>query len=83
MGPIAQKSQIEEAIEKIVEQSSNKDTFALPSHPLMFTLLAMFAGKPDMIPRRLLSKPQSEWTEKEHKEAEEFFSSIIKVEKNN
>jgi hypothetical protein len=81
MGPTAQKSLIEEAIEKIVEQSSNKDTFALPSHPLMFTLLAMFAGKPDMIPRRLLTKPHSEWTEKEHKEAEEFFSSIIKVEK--
>ncbi len=81
MGPIAQKSQIEAAIEKIVEQSSNRDTFALPSHPLMFTLLAMFAGKPDMIPRRLLTKPQSEWTEKEHKEAEEFFSSIIRVEK--
>jgi hypothetical protein len=81
MGPTAQKSLIEEAIEKIVAQSSNKDTFALPSHPLMFTLLAMFAGKPDMIPRGLLTKPHSEWTEKEHKEAEEFFSSIIKVEK--
>lgn len=81
MGPTAQRSLIEEAIEKIVEQSSNKETFALPSHPLMFTLLAMFAGKPDMIPRRLLTKPHSEWTEKEQKEAEEFFSSIIKVEK--
>lgn len=81
MGPTAQRSLIEEAIEKIVEQSSNKDTFALPSHPLMFTLLAMFAGKPDMIPRKLLTKPHSEWTEREQKEAEEFFSSIIKVEK--
>ena len=47
----------------------------------MFTLLAMFAGKPDMIPRRLLTKPHSEWTQKEHEEAEEFLSSIIKTEK--
>ncbi|HNA62984.1 MAG TPA: hypothetical protein PKW79_07900, partial [Rhabdochlamydiaceae bacterium] len=56
MGPTGQRSLIEEAIQQIVEQSSNKETFALPSHPLMFTLLAMFAGKPDMIPRRLLTK---------------------------
>ncbi len=81
MGPTGQRSLIEEAIQQIVEQSSNKETFALPSHPLMFTLLAMFAGKPDMIPRRLLTKPHSEWTQKEHQEAEEFLSSIIKTEK--
>ncbi len=81
MVPSTQRSLIEEAIQTIVEKSSNKETFALPSHPLMFTLLAMFAGKPDMIPRRLLTKPHSEWTEKDQKEAEEFFSSIIKVEK--
>lgn len=81
MGPTNQRSLIEEAIQKIVEQSSNKDTFALPSHPLMFTLLAMFAGKPDMIPRRLLTKPHSEWTPKEHQEAEEFLTSIIRTEK--
>lgn len=81
MGPTAQRSLIEEAIQKIIDQSSNKDTFALPSHALMFTLLAMFAGKPDMIPRRLLSKPHSEWTALEQKEAEEFLSSILKVEK--
>jgi hypothetical protein len=47
----------------------------------MFTLLAMFAGKPDMIPRRLLTKPHSEWTPKEHQEAEEFLTSIIRTEK--
>ncbi len=81
MGPTAQRSLIEEAIQNIIDQSSNKDTFALPSHALMFTLLAMFAGKPDMIPRRLLSKPHSEWTAIEQKEAEEFLSSILKVEK--
>jgi len=82
MGPTAQKSLIEEAIQNVIDQSSNKDTFALPSHALMFTLLAMFAGKPDMIPRRLLSKPHSEWTAIEQKEAEEFLSTILKVEKN-
>lgn len=81
MGPTAQRSLIEEAIQRIIDQSSNKDTFALPSHALMFTLLAMFAGKPDMIPRRLLSKPHSEWTVNEQKEAEDFLSSILKVEK--
>lgn len=82
MGPTAQKSLIEEAIQNVIDQSSNKDTFALPSHALMFTLLAMFAGKPDMIPRRLLSKPHSEWTAIEQKEAEEFLSTILKVERN-
>lgn len=82
MGPTAQRSLIEEAIQNVIDQSSNKDTFALPSHALMFTLLAMFAGKPDMIPRRLLSKPHSEWTAIEQKEAEEFLSTILKVEKN-
>ncbi len=81
MGPTIQKTYIEDAIQRVVEQSSNKDTFALPSHALMFTLLAMFAGKPDKIPRRLLSKPHSEWTAEEQKEAEEFLSSIIRVEK--
>lgn len=82
MGPTAQRSLIEDAIQNIIDQSSNKDSFALPSHALMFTLLAMFAGKPDMIPRRLLSKPHAEWTAIEHKEAEEFLSSILRVEKN-
>ena len=42
MGPTIQKTYIEDAIQRVVEQSSNKDTFALPSHALMFTLLAMF-----------------------------------------
>lgn len=82
MGPTIQKAYIEDAIQRVIEQFSNKDTFALPSHALMFTLLAMFAGKPDKIPRRLLSKPNSEWTIEEQKEAEEFLSSIIRVEKN-
>lgn len=82
MGPTIQKTYIEDAIQQVIEQSSNKDTFALPSHALMFTLLAMFAGKPDKIPRRLLSKPHAEWTVEEQKEAEDFLSSIIRVKEN-
>ena len=79
MGPLIKKADIEEAISKVIDESSNKETFALPSHALMFTLLAMFAGKPDKIPRKLLMKPQAEWTAEEKHEAEEFFHSIIKV----
>ena len=82
MGPTIQKTLIESAIQSVIEQSSNSDTFALPSHALMFTLLAMFAGKPEKIPRRLLTKPHSEWSSDEQKEAEDFLSSIIRVEKN-
>ena len=80
LGPSLQKTVLSDAIQKIVAQSSNKETFAFPSHAVMFTLLAMFAGKPDKIPRKLLVKPQSEWTLEEKKEAEEFLDSIIKKE---
>jgi hypothetical protein len=77
LGPSAQKTAICDAMEKIIKQSSKEETFALPSHSIMFTLLAMFAGKPDKIPRKVLEKPQSEWTFEEKKEAEEFLNSII------
>jgi hypothetical protein len=80
MGAEIKKTDIENAISRIIKESSNIETFALPSHALMFTLLAMFAGKPDKIPRRLLMKPQTEWTKEEKREAEDFFHSIIKVE---
>jgi len=43
----------------------------------MFTLLAMFAGKPERIPRKLLEKPHSGRTPEERKEADEFLSSIL------
>lgn len=81
MGPIVQRTAIVEAIQSVVDRASNKDTFALPSHALMFTLLAMFAGKPENIPRRLLTKPHTEWNSEEKKEAEEFFSSLVRIEK--
>lgn len=56
------------------------ETFALPSHPLMFTLLAMFAGKPERIPKKLLLKPYGERTPEEQKEAEAYLSSILETE---
>lgn len=57
-----------------------EDTFALPSHPLMFALIAMFAGKAKRIPRKLLEKPYSERTPRERQEAEEFLGSILETE---
>lgn len=56
---------------------SDATTFAVPSHSLMFTLLAMFSGKPERIPRKLLEKPDTERTPEEQKEAEEYLDSII------
>jgi len=82
LGPSIQRTVLANAIQKIIDQSSNKETFAFPSHAVMFTLLAMFAGKPDKIPRKLLEKSNSEWTPLERKEAEEFLDSIIKKESN-
>ena len=52
-------------------------TFAMPSHPLMFTLLAMFSGKPQRIPRKLLTMEASQRTLKEQQEAQKFLDSII------
>jgi len=53
------------------------DTFAIPSNPLMFTLLAMFAGRPERIPRKLLDKAHKERTPKEKEEADKFINSIF------
>jgi hypothetical protein len=61
--------------------SAEEKTFAVPSHPIMFTLLAMFAGRPERIPRKLLQKPYNEMTDKERKEADIFLNSIIEKEK--
>lgn len=80
IGPSLKRDALSEAIQKIIDQSSTRETFAMPSHAVMFTLLAMFAGKPDKIPRKLLAKSHAEWSEEERKEAEEFLNSIIKRE---
>jgi hypothetical protein len=78
LGPSLQRNVLSNAIQKIIDQSSDKETFAMPSHAVMFTLLAMFAGKPDKIPRKLLAKSHTEWSEEERLEAEEFLNSILK-----
>lgn len=80
LGPSLERTMLSTAIQKIIDQSSNRETFAIPSHAVMFTLLAMFAGKPEKIPRKLLAKSHTEWSEEEKKEAEEFLNSIIKKE---
>ena len=80
LGPSIEKTVLSSAIQKIIDQSSNEEIFAMPSHAVMFTLLAMFAGKPDKIPRKLLAKSHTEWSEEEKKEAENFLSSILKKE---
>jgi len=51
-------------------------TFAIPSHPIMFTLLALFSGTPHKIPRKLLEKPYKELTEPERKKIDEFSRNL-------
>lgn len=70
-----QKREIENKSKEILP------TFAIPSHPLTFTLLAMFAGKPENIPKKLLQKPIHERTAEEQKQVEEFIKSILQKEK--
>lgn len=55
----------------------DNETFAIPSNPLMFTLLAMFAGRPERIPRNLLEKPHNERTPEEKEVADQFIHSIF------
>lgn len=55
----------------------NNETFAIPSSPLMFTLLAMFTGNPGRIPRKLLDKPHNERTPEEKEVADQLINSIF------
>jgi hypothetical protein len=54
-------------------------TFAIPSHSLMFSLLALFAGKPEKIPTTLLEKSHSERTPEEQKAAEKYLNKIFET----
>lgn len=72
--------EIIEAIGVIRSKESNKDTFAMPSHSLMFSLLAMFAGKPEQIPRELLEKPDNERTPIEKEQAEKYLNEIFQTD---
>jgi hypothetical protein len=70
-----------ERLELTLNKHNNPDTFAIPSHSLMFSLLAMFAGKPEKIPRKLLEKPHHERTPKEQEEADNYLNSIFESKK--
>jgi hypothetical protein len=69
------------SIERVIDLHSNKDIFAIPSHSLMFSLLAMFAGKPERIPRELLDKPYNERTPEEKEQAEQYLNDIFETKK--
>lgn len=55
----------------------DNETFAMPSNPLMFTLLAMFVGRPERIPRKLLEKPYNERTPEEKEVADQYINSVF------
>lgn len=75
------REELVKSIEKVIDLHSNKDTFAIPSHALMFTLLAMFAGKPKLIPKKLLEKPHSERSPEESAEADRYLASVLEKER--
>lgn len=81
-------SVIETGLEKLDKQEKyperafttlliDNETFAIPSNPLMFTLLAMFSGRPERIPRNLLEKPHNERTPEEKEVADQYINSIF------
>ena len=53
-----------------------EDTFAMPSHEVMLALLPLFAGKPTMIPRKLLMHAKEDCTVAEWQEVTSFMDSI-------
>lgn len=70
-----------EKLKLALEVSENQETFSIPSHSIMFSLLAMFAGKPERIPRQLLEKPYNERTLEEKKQAEQYLSEIFETKR--
>lgn len=74
------REELVSSIEKVIDLHSNKNSFAIPSHCLMFSLLAMFAGKPERIPRKLLEKSYSERTQEEHEQADKYLNEIFQTE---
>ncbi len=66
-------------LKQSLEVFSNPKTFAFPSHYIMFSLLAMFAGKTERLPRELLEKPYLERTPEEQKKADDYLSSIFET----
>lgn len=59
---------------------AKQETFAFPSLPVMFTLLAMFAGKPDRIPRAnfiTYEKDRGRLTERDKVEADAILNALM------
>jgi hypothetical protein len=76
---LLKREELIKSIENVIKNHSNINTFAIPSHGLMFSLLALFAGKPERIPRELLEKSQNERTPKEQEEADKYLKSIFET----
>lgn len=58
----------------------DKQTFAMPSHDIMLTLITLFAGKPARIPRTIIDKPAANRTPEEQQQVTDFINSIIQQE---
>jgi len=65
-----------ELLAKLIEPPKPPQTFALPSHPLMFTLLALFSGNPAQIPRRLFETPFNELSPEDQKQLAKFSGNL-------
>jgi len=63
-----------EKLEEVLSKYNDPNTFAIPSHSLMFSLLAIFAGRPEKIPRKLLEKPYLK--RKQHNQSETVLEEI-------
>lgn len=57
-----------------------KDSFLLPSNKNIFSIIDLFAGKTNKIPRTILIKPKAERTQEEEEIVQSFIQSIIKEE---
>jgi DNA-binding transcriptional regulator YiaG len=69
-----------EKLKLALEVSKKPDMFSIPANSIMFSLLAMFAGKPERIPRLLLEKSHNERTPEEQEQAEKYLSEIFQTE---
>lgn len=58
---------------------SYEETFAFPSNAMMFSLLALFAGRPEKISHKLLEKPYREQTFDERKQSDTLISSTFDI----
>ena len=64
-------------LQQALTSKSNPELFAFPSHSLMLTLLALFSGKPEYIPRKILEKPDYDRTIEEKEAANKYINEIF------